>query len=85
MGITSALYSGVSGLNTNSQAMSVIGNNLAPREDALVTGIRAVADLLDSGRIDANRIDQSLARIALFKERIAGERLWQAIDPPTAG
>lgn len=63
----------------------VIGNNLAPCEDALVTGIRAVADLLDSGRIDANRIDQSLARIALFKERIAGERLWQAIDPPTAG
>jgi beta-N-acetylhexosaminidase len=63
----------------------VIGNNLAPREDALVTGIRAVADLLDSGRIDANRIDQSLARIALFKERIAGERLWQAIDPPTVG
>ena len=65
--------------------MLVIGNNLAPREDALVTGIRAVADLLDSGRIDANRIDQSLARIALFKERIAGERPWQAIDPPTAG
>ena len=63
----------------------VIGNNLAPCEDALVTGIRAVADLLDSGRIDANRIDQSLARIALFKERIAGERPWQAIDPPTAG
>jgi hypothetical protein len=29
MGISSALYSGVSGLNTNSQAMSVIGNNLA--------------------------------------------------------
>ena len=63
----------------------VIGNNLAPCEDALVTGIRAVADLLDSGRIDANRIDLSLARIALFKERIAGERQWQAIDPPTAG
>lgn len=29
MGISSALYSGVSGLNTNAQAMSVIGNNLA--------------------------------------------------------
>ena len=29
MGISSALYSGVSGLNTNGQAMSVIGNNLA--------------------------------------------------------
>ncbi len=29
MGISSAFYSGVSGLNTNSQAMSVIGNNLA--------------------------------------------------------
>ena len=63
----------------------VVGNNLAPCADALTDGIRAVTDLLDSGRIDANRIDQSLARIALFKERIAGERLWQAIDPPTAG
>lgn len=29
MGIASAMYSGVSGLNTNGQAMSVIGNNLA--------------------------------------------------------
>ena len=63
----------------------VVGNNLASCADALTDGIRAVTDLLDSGRIDANRIDQSLARIALFKERIAGERLWQAIDPPTAG
>jgi beta-N-acetylhexosaminidase len=63
----------------------VVGNNLAPCEDALTDGIRAVADLLDSGRIDAKRIEDSLARIALFKERIAGERLWQAIDPPTVG
>ena len=29
MGIQSAMYSGVSGLNANAQAMSVIGNNLA--------------------------------------------------------
>ena len=29
MGIQSAMFSGVSGLNTNSQVMSVIGNNLA--------------------------------------------------------
>lgn len=29
MGISSALYSGVSGLNTNGNAMSVIGNNIA--------------------------------------------------------
>ena len=29
MGIQSAMYSGVSGLNANSQAMSVVGNNLA--------------------------------------------------------
>ena len=63
----------------------VVGNNLASCADALTDGIRAVTDLLDSGRIDAKRIDDSLARIALFKERIAGERLWQAIDPPTAG
>ncbi|RMF47283.1 MAG: flagellar hook protein FlgE, partial [Deltaproteobacteria bacterium] len=29
MGIASSLYSGVSGLTTNSNAMSVIGNNIA--------------------------------------------------------
>lgn len=49
MGITSALYSGVSGLNTNSQAMSVIGNNLANTNTVGFKGSRTVfADLLSS-------------------------------------
>lgn len=54
----------------------VVGNNLAPCEDAVTVGIRAVTDLLDSGRLNAKRIAQSLARIALFKERIAGKQPW---------
>lgn len=49
MGISSALYSGVSGLNTNGQAMSVIGNNLANTNTVGFKGSRSVfADLLSS-------------------------------------
>ncbi len=49
MGISSALYSGVSGLNTNSQAMSVIGNNLANTNTLGFKGSRTVfSDLLSS-------------------------------------
>ena len=49
MGIQSAMYSGVSGLNTNSQAMSVIGNNLANTNTVGYKGSRTVfSDLLSS-------------------------------------
>lgn len=49
MGITSALYSGVSGLNTNSQAMSVLGNNLANTNTIGFKGARSVfSDMLSS-------------------------------------
>lgn len=49
MGISSALYSGVSGLNTNSQAMTVIGNNLANTNTLGFKGSRTVfSDLLSS-------------------------------------
>ncbi len=49
MGISSALYSGVSGLNTNGQAMSVIGNNLANTNTIGFKGSRSVfSDLLSS-------------------------------------
>ncbi len=49
MGIQSAMFSGVSGLNTNSQAMSVIGNNLANTNTLGFKGARYVfSDLLSS-------------------------------------
>ncbi len=49
MGIQSAMFSGVSGLNTNSQAMSVIGNNLANTNTLGFKGARSVfSDLLSS-------------------------------------
>jgi len=49
MGITSALYSGVSGLNSDSQAMSVIGNNLANTGTTGFKGASTVfSDLLSS-------------------------------------
>lgn len=49
MGITSAMYSGVSGINTNSQAMTVIGNNLANTNTVGFKGSRTVfSDLMSS-------------------------------------
>lgn len=49
MGITSAMYSGISGLNTNSQAMTVIGNNLANTNTIGFKGSRTVfSDLMSS-------------------------------------
>jgi flagellar hook protein FlgE len=49
MGIQSAMYSGVSGLNANSQAMSVIGNNLANTNTLGFKSARTVfSDLLSS-------------------------------------
>lgn len=49
MGISSALYSGVSGLNTNGQAMSVIGNNLANTNTLGFKSSRTIfSDLLSS-------------------------------------
>ncbi len=49
MGISSALYSGVSGLNTNAAALTVIGNNLANTNTAGFKGSRTVfSDLLSS-------------------------------------
>lgn len=49
MGIQSAMYSGVSGLNANSQAMSVIGNNLANTNTLGFKSSRTVfSDLLSS-------------------------------------
>lgn len=49
MGITSALYSGVSGLNTNSAAMSVVGNNLANTNTVGFKGSRSIfSDMLSS-------------------------------------
>lgn len=49
MGISGALYSGVSGLKTNGSALSVIGNNLANTNTTGFKGGRAVfSDLLSS-------------------------------------
>ncbi len=49
MGISSALYTGVSGLNTNGNAMSVIGNNIANTNTVGFKSSRTVfADLLSA-------------------------------------
>lgn len=59
MSIQSAMYSGVSGLNTNSQAMSVIGNNLANTNTIGFKGARTVfSDLLSSNVTGSGGLSQ---------------------------
>ncbi|OQX20575.1 MAG: flagellar basal-body rod protein FlgF [Desulfobulbaceae bacterium A2] len=59
MGITSAMYSGVSGLNTNSQAMSVIGNNLANTNTVGFKGARTLfSDMLSSNVSGSGGVSQ---------------------------
>ncbi len=62
----------------------VVGNNLDPQQNAVQEGIAAIRELLDRGGIDENHIRDSLARIALFKEKITGTHPWKHIGPPTA-
>ncbi len=54
MGISSALYSGVSGLTTNATAMSVLGNNLANTNTIGYKGSRSVFSDLLSGTISGS-------------------------------
>ena len=49
MGISSSLYAGISGLNANGNAMSVIGNNLSNTNTVGYKSARTVfADMLSS-------------------------------------
>ncbi|WP_417915191.1 glycoside hydrolase family 3 protein [Candidatus Electronema sp. JM] len=54
----------------------IVGNNLLRRPDAHAEGMAAVAELLEQGLIEEERIRASLARIAELKEKINGERTW---------
>ncbi len=54
MGISSALYSGVSGLTTNGIAMNVLGNNLANTNTVGYKGSRSIFSDLLSGKISGS-------------------------------
>jgi flagellar hook protein FlgE len=59
MGISSSLYSAISGLNTNGNAMSVIGNNLANTNTVGFKASRTVfADMLSSAVNGASGVNQ---------------------------
>jgi beta-N-acetylhexosaminidase len=60
----------------------VVGNNLVAHPEAVQQGVRAINELLDSGRVERARIHASLARIARFKQTIV-EQSWNPLVPPT--
>lgn len=62
----------------------VVGNNLEPRTDVVSLGIKAINELLDSGRIDENYIRGVLHRIEELKQKIRGELPWKSELQPIA-
>lgn len=59
----------------------IVCNVLAREEDAVGRGIRAVEELLATGRISEKQVRDSLRRIAILKQKIGGEVPWQPSQP----
>jgi len=56
----------------------IIGNNLVREEKAVARGIKAVRELLDSGRIEGKAVQRSLERVNSLKKKIAGVMPWKS-------
>lgn len=52
----------------------IVGNNLVREEDVVSRGVNAIKQLLFSGKIEEQRIRDSLDRILTLKKKIIGER-----------
>jgi flagellar hook protein FlgE len=85
MGLSSALYSGVSGLNTDSQAMSVIGNNLANTNTVGFKGARTVfSDLLSSTIYGSGGVSQVGRGVNMSKvDNVFSQGTFQSTDSGT--
>jgi flagellar hook protein FlgE len=85
MGLSSALYSGVSGLNTDSQAMSVIGNNLANTNTIGFKGARTVfSDLLSSTIYGSGGVSQVGRGVNMSKvDNVFSQGTFQSTDSGT--
>ncbi len=59
----------------------IVGNNLVREENVVSRGIRAVRKLLDNGRLEERDVRSSLERIAVLKNKIAGEIPWKKSRP----
>lgn len=84
MGMSSALYSGVSGINANGQAISVIGNNLANTNTVAFKGSRAVfADLLSSTINGSGGISQVGRGVGLSKvDQVFTQGTFESTESP---
>lgn len=59
----------------------IVGNNLVREEGAVSKGVRAVAELIDSGRISESSVRASLDRVANLKQKIGGIVPWKSSQP----
>lgn len=63
--------------------LMIIGNNMAREKNITARGIRAVAGLIDSGRLEESAVRASLVRIDSLKQNITGGKPWQSTQPTT--
>lgn len=61
----------------------IVGNNMVRERNATARGIKAITELIKSGRLDGRAVDASLERIALLKQKITGGKSWQNSQPTT--
>lgn len=59
----------------------IVGNNLIREPDGVARGIKAVAELIDSGRIEESKVLQSLDRVTKLKQKITGVLPWKRNQP----
>ncbi len=56
--------------------MIIVGNNLERSGNVLEEGTQAIYDLLETGQIKVEQIQQSIKRIGLLKQKILGSKPW---------
>lgn len=54
----------------------VVGNNLVRENNVVQRGVRVLMSLLEQGKITEEVLKQRLLRIAVLKQKIAGELIW---------
>jgi beta-N-acetylhexosaminidase len=61
----------------------IVGNNLVREKNIVRRGVRAIAELMDSGRMSESAVRSALARVSILKRKITGEVPWNNSQPIT--
>ena len=61
----------------------IVGNNLIREKNIVRRGAKAISELIDSGRLSEDDVRDSLNRVSILKQKIAGELSWKNNQPIT--